>query len=220
MFTLTYKKRTMKNIFKSTLFIVLGLSVLTSCSNEDDYAIPPYKPVFFSENFEKSATGAGSTEVPIAIEGWVNTNVTGTRVWVGKLYNKNNFAEFSSNFSAANTTDDVWLISDKIDFTKTINETLTFTSVNRFYDGGVLKVYVSEDYDGTTAGITTATWTELNPILPTSAAQNDVNVKSGQMDISSFDGDNVRIAFRYQGSKTTGPKTTFQLDNIKVYENK
>ena len=220
MFTLTYKKRTMKNIFKSTLFFVLGLTLLTSCSKEDDYAIPPYKPVFFSENFEMSATGSGATEVPIVIEGWINANLTGTRVWIGKLFNYNKFAEFSSNFSASNSSDDVWLISDAIDFTKTINETLTFTSVNRFYDGAVVKVYVSQDYDGTIPGISTATWTAVEAIVPTSAAQNDQTVKSGQIDLSGFEGENVRVAFRYQGSRSTGPKTTFQLDNIKVFENK
>ena len=220
MFTLTYKKSTMKNIFKVTLFFVLSFTVLTSCSKEEDYAIPPYKPVFYSQNFETIATGSGSNEVPIVIDGWINTNVTGSRVWIGREYKDNSFAEFSSNFSAANTTDDVWFISDQLDFTTTVNETLTFSSVNRFYDGAVLTVCVSEDYDGTIPGITTATWTELNPTLPMSQAQNDQTVKSGQMDISNFEGDNVRIAFRYRGNKVTGPKTTFQLDNIKVFENK
>lgn len=221
MFTLTYKKRTMKNIFKSTLFFVLGLTILTSCSKEDDYAIPPYKPVFFSENFETITAGSGSTEIPVAIDGWINTNLTNTaRSWSGKVFSNNKFAEFSSFYSASNATDDVWLITDKLDFTTTVNETLTFTSINRFYVGAVLKVYVSMDYDGTIPGITTATWTELNPTIPTSAAQNDVMIKSGQIDLSSFEGDNVRIAFRYQGKKSTGITTTYQLDNIKVFENK
>ena len=83
-----------------------------------------------------------------------------------------------------------------------------------------MKVYVSEDYDGTIPGISTATWTELNPTLPSSSAENDISVASGQMDLSGFDGDNVRIAFRYQGEKTGGATSTFQLDNIKLFENK
>ncbi|MGV9002633.1 choice-of-anchor J domain-containing protein [Flavobacterium sp.] len=210
----------MKNIFKITLFFVFSLTALSSCSNEDDYAIPPYKQVFFSENFETIASGSGSTEIPIAIDGWVNTNVVGSRTWIGKVFSNNKFAEFSSFYSASGSTDDVWLITDKLDFTKTTKETLMFTSINRFYQGAVLKVYVSEDYDGTIPNIATATWTELNPTLPTSAAQNDVKVASGQMDLSTFTGNNVRIAFRYQGSKSTGVTTTFQLDNIKLFENK
>lgn len=210
----------MKNIFKITLFFVFSMTVLSSCSNEDDYAIPPYKPVFFSENFETISAASGSTEIPIAIDGWINTNLTGTRNWVGKEFSKNKFAEFSSFYSSANTSDDVWLITDKLDFTKTVDETLKFTSINRFYNGSVLKVYVSEDYDGTIPGISTATWTELNPTLPSSSAENDISVASGQMDLSGFDGDNVRIAFRYQGEKTGGATSTFQLDNIKLFENK
>ena len=210
----------MKNIFKVTLFFIFSLTLLSSCSKEDDYSIPPYNVILFSQNFETVEAGSGSTEIPIAFDGWINTNLTGTRNWIGKTFSNNKFAEFSSFYSPSGSSDDVWLITDKLDFTKTTNETLIFTSVNRFYVGAVFKVYVSENFDGTIPNISTATWTELNPTIPTSSTQNDVSVPSGQLDLSNFTGDNVRIAFRYQGSKTTGITTTFQLDNIKLFENK
>lgn len=210
----------MKNYIKSVLIITISLTLITSCSKEDDYEIPPFKSLMLAENFEGVTTGSGSTEIPISLEGWVNANLgTGApRVWIGKTFSNNKFAEFSSFYGASGTSDDVWLITSPLDLSVGENKGFSFSSVNRFYNGSVLKVYISEDYDGTIPGITTATWTELNPILPTSSAENDVKVSSGEMDLSSYTGTNARIAFRYQGSKASNPTTTFQLDDIKVYE--
>ena len=210
----------MKNIFiKPIVLIALMTLTFTSCVKEDDFAIPTLKPVVFTENFEEITAGSGSNEIAIDLEGWINTNTSNTRVWSGKSFSGTKFAEFSSFYSAAGSTDDAWLITKSIDLSASDSKVISFSSVNRFYNGSVLKVYISEDYDGTIPGIATATWNELNPTLPTSSAQNDVRVSSGPMDISSYKGTNVRIAFRYQGSKSTNPTTTFQLDDIKIYEN-
>ncbi len=199
--------------------MTLSITLFTSCVKEDDFAIPPIKAILFQENFETITPGSGSTEIPIALEGWINANTSGSRVWSGKTFDNNKFAEFSSYYSASGSTDETWLITKAIDLSASNSKVFSFSSVNRFYNGDVLKVYISEDYDGTIPGISTATWTELNPILPTSSAQNDAKIGSGPMDISSYVGTNVRIAFKYKGSKSANPTTTFQLDNIKIYEN-
>ena len=212
----------MKNIFlKPILLLTLCLAVFSSCVKEDDFAIPTLKPVLFAQDFEEIAVGSGSNEVAINLDGWVNANLGSgaPRVWSGKSFSNNKFAEFSSFYAPSGTSDDVWLITSSIDLSVATNKIFSFTSVNRFYNGSVLKVYISEDYDGTVAGITNANWIELNPILPTSSAQDDDRIASGPIDISSFNGTNVRIAFRYQGSKSSNPTTTFQLDDIKIYEN-
>ena len=63
-----------------------------------------------------------------------------------------------------------------------------------------------------------ATWTEITvPTLPT---VDNVFVNSDLIDLSSFNSDNVHIAFKYIGSKAGSKTTTFQLDNIKIFENK
>jgi hypothetical protein len=74
---------------------------------------------------------------------------------------------------------------------------------------------VSTNYDGTTAGIATATWTPLTFARPT---VDDVFVNSGNIDLSALESNNVRIAFKYTGSKS-GVTTTCQLDNIKITKN-
>ena len=79
-----------------------------------------------------------------------------------------------------------------------------------------LQVFISTNYDGSTAGISTATWTPLTFATPSA---NDVIVSSGNIDISAYNSNNVRIAFKYTGSKTGGVTTTCQLDNIKITKN-
>ncbi|WP_161625336.1 choice-of-anchor J domain-containing protein [Flavobacterium suncheonense] len=192
--------------------------LLTSCVNEDDFDIPPVKELILAEGFETTTTGSGSNEVPIALEGWTNYNRTATRKWHSRIFSDNKYAEFSSFYSDAGTNDEVWLISPAMDLSSTANELFSFETKIRFWAGACLTVFVSEDFDGTPDGIATATWTELNPTLPGSG-QEDVFVNSGDLDLSSFNSSNVRVAFKYTGSKQTGVTTTYQLDNIKVFEN-
>ena len=110
------------------------------------------------------------------------------------------------------------MITSKIDFTKTEKETLNFDLQARYSNGAEFKVLVSSDFDETTAGIATATWTEISvPALPT---VDNIFVNTGFIDLSSFNSDNVHIAFKYIGSKALNKTTTFQLDNIKLFENK
>lgn len=195
--------------------LALSTSVLTSCVGDDDYVIPTVYNYAFNEAFETSPTGSGSLEVPIALEGWVNYNATATRLWHARTFDNNIYAEFSSFYSANGTNDEAWLITPAIDLTSTSGEMLSFTTKTRFSNGYPLTVLVSTDYDGTTSGISTATWT---PITFTSPTVNDVFVSSGLIDISEYNSDNVRIAFKYTGSKS-GVTTTLQLDNVKITNN-
>jgi hypothetical protein len=205
------------NILKIAFLLTLSLSVLTSCVNEDDFDIPTIKQLILSEGFETSTTGSGSTEVPISIEGWLNFNTTSTRLWHARIFSSNKYAEFSSFFSATGTNDEAWLITPALDLRNSENEVFSFDTKIRFWQGAALTVLISEDYDGTQLGLTTATWVVLTPILPTSA-QADIFINSGNIDLSAYNSENVRIAFKYTGSKA-GVTTTYQLDNIKVFEN-
>jgi hypothetical protein len=205
----------MKKIFKLPI-VLLTFGLAIGCTGDEE--IPPYKPQFFSQNFEDHIAGSGSAEIPINIEGWTNFNTLGTRKWICKTYNNTNYAEFSSYYSASGTSDQTWLITSKIDFTKTDKESLNFDLQARYSNGAEFKVLVSTDFDETTAGIGTATWTEI--IVPTLPTVDNVFVNSGLIDISSYNSDNVHIAFEYIGSKAGNKTTTFQLDNIKLFENK
>lgn len=203
----------MKIKFLKIIFLLtLSTSALTSCVGDDDYVIPTVFSYAFNEGFSSCPTGSGSVEVPIALDGWVNYNATATRLWHARTFNNNIYAEFSSFYSAAGTNDVAWLITPAIDLTTTTGEILAFSTKTRYANGYPLTAFISTNYDGTTAGIATATWTPLTFTAPTT---NDVFVSSGNIDISSYESDNVRIAFKYTGSKA-GVTTTLQLDNVKI----
>lgn len=206
----------MKIKFLKTLFLLsLGSSLLTSCVGDDDYAIPTVFSYAFNEGFETAPTGSGSVEVPIALEGWVNYNETSTRLWHARTFSSNIYSEFSSFYSAAGTNDVAWLITPAIDLTATTGEMFSFTTKTRFSNGYPMTAFISTDYDGTTAGIATATWT---PLTFTTPSTDDVFVNSGNIDLSAYESDNIRIAFKYTGSKS-GVTTTLQLDNIRITKN-
>ena len=211
----------MKIKFLKTMFLLaLSTSVLTSCVGDDDYVIPTVYEYAFNEAFSSSPTGSGSVEVPIALEGWVNHNAStstppSSRLWHARTFNSDIYAEFSSFFSTTGTNDVAWLITPAIDLSASSGEMLSFTTKTRFSNGYPLTAFVSTDFDGTTAGIATATWTPLTFTTPTG---DDVIVSSGNIDLSAYQSDNVRIAFKYTGSKA-GVTTTLQLDNIKITKN-
>ncbi|CAM3812442.1 choice-of-anchor J domain-containing protein [Flavobacterium cucumis] len=206
----------MKIKFLKTIFLLaLGSSMVTSCVGDDDYVIPTVFTYAFNEGFETAPTGSGANEVAIALDGWVNFNATSTRLWHARSFSNNIYAEFSSFFSATGSNDEAWLITPAIDLTTTTGEALSFVTKTRFANGNPLTVFIATDYDGTTAGIATATWMPLSFVSPSA---NDVFVSSGAIDISSINSDNVRIAFKYTGSRA-GVTTTLQLDNVKISKN-
>lgn len=209
-----------KNIIR--LFIsIITVSLFLSCDTEEDFDIPVIKEVTFFEGFESTTTGSGATEVPISLNGWSNfaLNPNGTRVWHSRIFSNNKYAEFSSFYSATTSTaDEAWLVTPKINIDKVKNSFLSFETKVRFWTGSNVTVLISENYDGTKAGIASATWTDLNPTLPSSTTV-DVFVPSGEINLTAYKGKSVNIAFKYIGSKTAGQTTTYQLDNIKLFEN-
>ncbi|SEQ20065.1 choice-of-anchor J domain-containing protein [Flavobacterium urocaniciphilum] len=209
----------MKNIFLKITFVAIALVSFTSC-DEDQTDIPPFFNYTFNENFSSSPTGSGSVEVPIALTGWVNHNAStsipaSSRLWHARTFSSDNYAEFSSFYSTAGTNDVAWLITPAIDLTSGSGEILSFTTKTRFSNGYPMTAFISTDYDGTTAGIATATWIPLTFTIPTA---DDVITSSGNIDLSGYDTTNARIAFKYTGSKA-GVTTTCQLDNIKITKN-
>lgn len=209
----------MKKYIKTLFLASISALTFVSCDTDAEFDIPEIKQLFLFEGFEDHANGSGSIEIPIALTGWANYNLTNNRYWNCKLFSNNKYAEFSSFYSVAPATDVAWLVTPEKELGTTKTTVLSFDTKVRFYNASNLTVYVSENYDGTQAGISTATWTQLNPTLPTSAAQNDLTINSGKVDLSAYKGKKVRIGFKYVGSKAANTTTTFQLDNIKLFEN-
>ncbi|MEA3503920.1 MAG: choice-of-anchor J domain-containing protein [Bacteroidota bacterium] len=160
----------------------------------------------FSEDF----TGVVPDE-DIAIEGWSNEAIEGTRLWIGKEYGENFYAQFSA-YNSGETVNEAWLVTPGIDLDGSTNEVLKFITKSGYYKHDGLSVFVSTDFTGTVGA---AMWTELDA---TFAAGPDNGysdwIESGNIDLSSYSG-TIFIGFKYLGGDPD-ETTTFQVDDVVV----
>ncbi len=207
----------MKKVIKSLLILSVAFT-LNSCVSEDDTALPSLKIPFFEEGFENvEQTGV------IDFEGWSNVSLNGgSKLWETRYYSADGTYAQLSAFGSGETNMDTWLITPAVDLEQTTSEALRFAYKAAYYNGQALSVWVSTDYDGsnTAEGINNANWTNLNVDLPDYATSGYPSTfsQSPILDLSSYSGQ-IYIAFRYQGS-SSGVSTTYQIDNIIIFENK
>jgi hypothetical protein len=172
----------------------------------------------FEDDFETQAAFS-----PIAGNGWTNFIQEGTEGWEAYTSGGANASLGISarvgSFRSGDASTVAWLISPAIDFDAQTGETLTFQTSNSFADGSNMDVLFSTDWDGTTAGISTATW----GILPSAYITQDSDsfaswFSSGIVDLSCATG-TMYIAFKYTGSGDAAFDGTYELDEIKIKSN-
>ena len=184
---------------------------------------------YFSDDFSTHSVATSSPYVVIGENGWMSKDVRASLNWYCRTYSSNNYAQITSNNSGA--INESWMISKEINLQTSIAPKFTFDVTIGYWNASCLSVWISENFDGTPAGITTATWTEISsnftiPVIPTSGYGTATN--AGIADLTAYAGKKVRIAFKYNGDGRpaadlgTDPKrtTTYQIDNIKVSETK
>ncbi|MCW1925668.1 choice-of-anchor J domain-containing protein [Luteolibacter arcticus] len=175
-------------------------------------------PVIFFEDFS-STPNSSQTGLFTTTAGVKTVSVSANRNWyvagpfgaLGKVANGNGFGS-----APAGTPSDDWLLLPPINTHFTTGETLSFVTDARFGDTGLttppsgpptantgLDVLVSTNYNPavhTDPG--TATWSLLNPqaTFDSDFAAFGSGVPSGNVDISSYAGGAVTVAFRYRSS--------------------
>jgi len=194
----------MKIKFLKTMFLLaLGTSVLTSCVGDDDYVIPTVYEYAYSDGFETSWAD------------WTKYSVTGAQEWqldTNYGVGGSNCAKMSG-YAGTNNVNEDWLISPAFDLSELTSAALSFKTASKF-SGNPLEVKVSSDYAG--GDPNTATWTDLSATLDLDT--NNYNwTGSGIIDISSFAGGNVYVAFKY--TSTSSASTTWEVDNVKIIKN-
>lgn len=145
---------------------------------------------------------------------WTKFNVTGAQVWTldTQFGNPGSCAKMSG-FSTVNNTNEDWLISPAISLANVTTASLSFDNASRFA-GNLLEVFVSTNYDGTSAP-STATWTALSGYTLDTNTAAYIWTNSGNISLTPFiNNTNVRIAFKY--TSTTSASRTWEVDNVKV----
>ncbi|MDS1031057.1 choice-of-anchor J domain-containing protein [Porphyromonadaceae sp. NP-X] len=177
---------------------------------------------YFLENFE-SYDAVSVKTIPVSSDNSfiLNKDFLGTRTWECRTYSNNKYAQVTSN--ASNSENQVWLITKQIDLTNANVPSLTFDVNVGFYNADCLSILISDNFDGTEAGVATATWTDVTssftiPQTPTSGY--GTLTSAGTLKLSAFNGKKIYVAFKYTGDgrADANPKktTTYQIDNVVV----
>ncbi len=165
----------------------------------------------FSQDFE-----GGTENESVAITGWTNQDVSGSgREWETRTFGGNKYAQLTAYKSSSAV--ETWLVTPGLDLTSVSQAVLTFETLDGFYNGDALSVYVSTDFTGDAS---TATWTKLNNVTLAKGDENNYATSftsSGDVDLSAYLGKVVYVGFKYEGSGS-GVTTTMEIDNVSVTE--
>lgn len=161
-----------------------------------------------SEDFETV-----TVDENIALDGWTNYAEEGTRMFIGKYYadEDNSYAQMSA-YNSGEASEIAWLVTPSV--TVGGDNLLTFRSKYGYNNADVASVWISTDFSGDVTG---ATWTELTScVLPTDGDGGyGVWTESGDVDLSTYAGQSVNIAFKYTGGDPDAT-TTWQVDDVMV----
>ena len=144
------------------------------------------------------------------LNNWMVVNVNGEQEWEITPYGNPAPSAKISGYSGGSNANEDWLITNSIDVSSLSTVTLNFQSVVR-YNGPSLEVYASSDYSGgdpTNDG----NWSELSVILDTDNSSWSSWTDSGNVDLSSYAGGNLYIAFKYVS--TSSASATYEIDNV------
>lgn len=181
-------------------------------------ATAPGPNTLLFENFETQSTGSNAMPA-----GWINFQEAGTQTWrvytatgtnasLGKSVNVGSFRSGDASTVA-------WLITPRINFDAQSGEVFSFETSNSFADGSTMQVLFSSDWDGTSAGVASATWQPLGNATIVQDTENFGNwVFSGNVKLDCVTGTGA-VAFRYQGSGDAATDGTYELDNIRLTSN-
>jgi hypothetical protein len=146
------------------------------------------------------------------ISNWTTYNVLGAQVWGDTSFGNPGPSAYMNGFSSGAQNNEDWLISSAIDLSG-ISNTIFFFETDKRYDGNDLEVFISTDYSGGDPN-SNGTWTQVEAIMDANAGSWNTWTNSGNIDVSSADGQMLYIAFKYTSS--TSAAATFELDNVTV----
>ncbi|MCF6213292.1 MAG: DUF5689 domain-containing protein [Flavobacteriaceae bacterium] len=163
---------------------------------------------FFSQDFESEPNGPD-----VNIAGWLNVAETGSVKWHSEAFGGNTYTEFSP-YRSGDASNIGWMITPPIDMDTHTSEVLTFETAQHHFDQATLEVFISNDFDGTEAGIATATWVDAGATIATGTDSWYNFIPSGNIDLSGYTG-NIYVAFKFTGNDSNASGGFF-VDNIMV----
>ncbi|TYA70155.1 DUF5689 domain-containing protein [Seonamhaeicola marinus] len=165
---------------------------------------------FESQRNNRLVKGNGWTNyIEEGSEGWEAWSSTSTNASLGRS------ARFQSA-SSGDTKNVGWLITPKIDLDTQDGETLRFKTSNSRADSSFMEVLYSQDWDGTEANVTSATWSVLSDAYVVKDSDSFTTwFNSGNVDLSCLSG-TIHIAFKYTGADKESFDGVYELDDVSI----
>jgi hypothetical protein len=169
----------------------------------------------FFEDFESQRNNR-----PIEGNGWTNYIEAGSEAWEAWTSTSTNASLGRScrfqSASSGDTSNIGWLITPEINLDAQDGETLRFKTSNSRADSSYMEVFYADDWDGTEAGVATATWRILTDAYVVKDSDSFVEwLPSGNVDLSCLSG-TIHIAFKYTGSGQDSFDGVFELDDVSI----
>lgn len=173
-----------------------------------------------TSDFELEGGGGGGGGNVIFSEDF-NTNLgtfTGYNVLGDQVWGWGNFdggcAVMSGFVSGTSYANEDWLISPAISLAGHTGVMMNFReAINYITSINDLKVLISTNYDGTSNPSTNGTWNELTGF--TRAPGNSWTfVNSGDVSLAAYEGQTIRIAFKYVSSASAS--STWEISKVEV----
>ncbi|MBN1198225.1 MAG: lamin tail domain-containing protein [Bacteroidales bacterium] len=142
---------------------------------------------------------------------WTQISVTGAQTWSMNMTNGvgGTPCAYMNGYSGGAVVNEDWLISPSMYFNHYTQEHFRFQTAKN-YTGPDLQVLISNDYAGT-GDPNLATWTALSPTL---CSGGWAWTPSGWQDVSTTDGSDVYLAFKY--TSTSSAAAAWEVDEILV----
>jgi hypothetical protein len=205
----------------AAIYTVFGTTKQLLLRNTDDvkfngvYGCPLAPGTLFFEDFES----IGANNAPLVVPNWKNLAETGGVLYQNALFGSVKCAKITA-FNSGSSTVTSWLVSPSINLTGATAPKLTFLHAAGFATGPTsLQVLISTNYTGSNTPWT-STWSapvwQTIALTPTTGYANLAT--SGVINLSTYIGQTIYIAFKYDGGDPT-KTTTYEIDDVKVTAN-
>ncbi len=156
------------------------------------------------EDFE-----SGANNQDLALTGWTNIAVKGSRLWRYKEFDGNVYVQATA-FNDTAPEMESWIVTPGIQLDAP--KVASFQSAQAFFTHNAMSVWISSDFVCDPAN---ASWQPLNCTLAGTGEANYEFISSGDIDLSGFSG-KVFIGFKYVGDGGAGQTVSYQIDNLVV----
>ncbi len=143
-------------------------------------------------------------------------SVTGAQVWTWGSFDGGCMV-MSGFVTPVSYANEDWLVSPAISLVGHTGVTMSFReAINYITSINDMKVFISTNYNGTSAPTASGTWTEITGFTR-APGNNWTFIDSGSVSLATYQGQTIHIAFKYLS--TSSASATWEISKVEVKKN-